>query len=214
MGAADGAGASASRAAVSQDAPVFLVGVDGVPADDLPAPLLPDQLMRGAGGLCLPDLGGLGARERLLLLGFQTLNPNWDGVAVITGEEASHWATLSAGEVIHHQGSHVPTMARALRCKGDVARGIETGMDAPERLTGLLFNAPDAAHRLGALIGADVGANRALWLGQQAVAIGGGPIASGYVSALEGLYVPVTRTDPNALIREGFRALARKFLKP
>lgn len=198
------------------DSPLFLVGVDGVPPQTVPGALLPDQLMRGAGGLCLPRLGDVPAAVRLMLIGFQSLNPDWDGIAIVTGPSASHWITLSAGEAIHHQGSAVPEIARALGCDAITPTDFGVGMDGPERLGTLIYETREDAARLGALIGADVGGNRGLWLGQQAAVMamqaGSGWVATGYVNALSSVYVPVTRSDTPALIRAGFRALARKFL--
>ncbi|EAQ03180.1 hypothetical protein OB2597_13588 [Pseudooceanicola batsensis HTCC2597] len=190
---------------------VILVSGEASGADRVPARLIPESPRTGDNALMLPGLGGLSGRERLILIGFQALNPHWDGVAVVVGETAAHWVTLSAGEVIHAQGSLAPAMARALGAAEAAAQGLDEALDRPERLPLLLHDAATDGARLGALLGADVGATRTLWLGQQAVLVGSGPLAKGYIAALSAAHVPVTLTDSGALIQKGFAALAARW---
>ena len=189
----------------------FSVGAPGVPADAATGPVLPERMPGADGVLHLPALGQIGAVDRLALIGFQYLNPDWDGVAVVVSNTATIWATLSAREVIHQQGSAVPEMAVALGLDQAAAEGFAEAQDRPERLPMLLHEADGDAARLGVLIGADVGAARRLWLGQQAVLIGAGAMAKGYGAALDGASVPLTRTDHAALLTKGFEALVEAF---
>lgn len=187
---------------------------DAAPADPVPARLIPETPALRPDGVTLPPLGALGARDRVALAGFQHLNPHWDGVAVVVTGDATLWATLSAGEVIHLQPSAVPAIARGLGIEGAQATGFDRAQDRPERVMFHLADAPDDAHRLGALIGADIGAARTLWLGMQAALIGEGALSQGYAAGLAAAHVPVTRTDATALVRKGFAALAAKLHQP
>ncbi|WP_163848178.1 2-dehydro-3-deoxygalactonokinase [Pseudooceanicola aestuarii] len=184
----------------------IVVGDPSVLPDRIPAKLLPEAL---AGGNHLPPLTGMPADLRLRLLGFQTLNPHWDGVAIAPGPDRTVWATLSAGEVIHVQGALTGKLAHSLQCEG-VTRpeGIEAALSRPERLAMLLDEARQPEVTLGALIGAEMAAAKSLWLGQQAVLIGSGPLRGAYLAAFQALYVPVTDTMEDAVTRAGFRALA------
>ncbi|KAA2313339.1 2-dehydro-3-deoxygalactonokinase [Puniceibacterium sp. HSS470] len=190
----------------------LIVGATGLPAHKIPGKLCPEDLHRGADGLCLPGLGQMTSGERLRLLGFQTLNPYWDGVALIVQSERTLWVTLSAGEAIHVQASATGQLAIALGCEAAVPEGLDEAMSLAERLPFQLAEATGPGARLAALLGAEMAAAKRLWLGQQAVLIGQGPLAHAYLAALRGLYVPVTETMDAALVREGFRALARTFV--
>ena len=190
---------------------MFIVGDTGVMAEAGSGPLLPETLVEDHDRLHLPALGALAADDRLALIGFQTLNPHWDGVAIVVGTQSTIWATLSAREVIHQQGSATPRMAAALGVADAGAEGFEAATDRPERLPLLLQDAVSPAAELGALLGAEIGATRTLWLGQQAVLIGAGPLTKGYAAALSDAHVPVTLTDRDALMSKGFDALGQAF---
>lgn len=190
---------------------LILVGDPGEAAQGPTGPLIPEGF--GAGGpgpWRLAPLGALSAPDRLALIGFQHLNPHWDGVAVAVGEHATVWATLSAREVIHQQGSATPRLAAALGIAGVTTGALEGALDRPERLPLLLQDAGSPEAELGALLGAEIGATRTLWLGQQAVLIGEGPLAAGYGRALDAAHVPVTLTDRKSLHQKGFEALAQQ----
>ncbi|WP_136634315.1 2-dehydro-3-deoxygalactonokinase [Pseudooceanicola onchidii] len=189
----------------------FVVGHPDVPADEANGPVRPERMPGSDGVLHLPALGAIPARLRLALAGFLTLNPHWDGVAVLVGGAATHWATLSAREVIHQQGSATPRIAAALGLSDVGPEAFDAALDRPERLPLLLQDAATPGAELGALMGAEVGATRTLWLGQQAVLIGAGPLARGYATALQTAHVPVTVTDLKALYQKGFEALAEAF---
>ncbi|MGI3164335.1 2-dehydro-3-deoxygalactonokinase [Pseudooceanicola sp. 200-1SW] len=189
----------------------ILVGAPGVPGDNLPGKLMPEQMQQAPDGIHLPPLGALSAGQRLRLLGFQTLNPHWDGLAVLPGVRETLWVTLSAGEAIHLRASATPRLAKALGCAEEKPQGLDEAMARADALPFELAEAAPA-QALGLLLGAEMAAAKSLWLGQQAVLVGQVPLSRAYLAALQGLYVPVTETAEDALLREGFRALARKFL--
>lgn len=191
---------------------LFLCGDPAVPAQGTTGAILPELLVPGDGGAQhLPALGAIAPELRLALIGFQSLNPHWDGVAVLVGKDVTVWATLSAREVIHQQGSATPRLAEALGLADARVDGLDAALDRPERLPLLLQDAGSRSAELGALLGAEIGATRTIWLGQQAVLIGEGPLAKGYATALSAAHVPVTLTDGNALKDKGFVALSEAF---
>ncbi|NIZ10507.1 2-dehydro-3-deoxygalactonokinase [Pseudooceanicola sp. HF7] len=190
----------------------FVVGHEGVPPEPLPGRLLPEQLQRSRTGLHLPGLGGVPSGARLRLLGFQTLNPNWDGLALVVCDQTTLWVTLSAGEAIHLQTSLTGRIAGALGCLEAAPEGTDESMSSAERLPFLLGEAETPGQMLGAMLGGEMAAAKNLWLGQQAVLLGQGHLAQAYLKALQGLYVPVTETRDDLLAREGFKALAKSFL--
>lgn len=192
----------------------LLVGAPGVPGDDVPATLLPERLHKSDDGLHLPPLDAISAGQRLRLLGFQALNSDWDGLAVLPGTDETLWVTLSAGEVIHLRASATPRLARALGCAEARAEGLDEAMARADALPFELAEAAGPAETLGLLLGGEMAAAKTLWLGQQAVMVGQGALARAYLAALQGLYVPVTEPADDALLREGFRALAKKFVAP
>lgn len=199
-------------------------GVVGQQPRNIPAKLLPEAVIphadhRETERIDLGPIADLGGRDRLALIGFQHLNPHWDGVAIILRDRVTQWATLSAGELIHLQASATPQIVQALGLGRDDGTRIDPALmaqalDRPERLLLLLHEAQGNAAKLGVLLGAEIGATRTLWLGQQAVLIGEGPLVQGYAKALQAAHVPVTLTDHPALLHKGFQALAATFDHP
>lgn len=207
----------------SAEAPLRILVDDALTPLPLPSELLPPKT--AGDHIALGPLGALGAQARLALLGFQHLNPHWDGIAIHCGAAATHWATLSAREVIHLTTSAAPALALALsqgeagasgpdEQAGDARKALDAALDRPEKLLTLLGDLTRPAQIRAALAGADVGASRTLWLGQQAVLIGDGPLVGDYARALQAAHVPVILTDHTALLQKGFEALATRFTQP
>ena len=220
-GPLEGAALDAALEGLASEA-ILMADAAGAPSETVPANLLPDQLLHSPGGLVLPPMeqASPAARiraERLLLIGFMALNPNWDGVVCLPGEVTT-WASLSAGEVIFLQQSVTGRLAAALGAveMPDTA-ALETTLSRPERLaTDLraaeLSGQPGAA--MGHLLGAELAASRGLWLGQQLAVIGTGTLARAYAAALKAQGAPVTEAAPEAMAQQGFLALAQKFGLP
>ena len=133
---------------------------------------------------------------RLTLAGFLALNPNWDGVACLPGNP-THWAQISADEIVSFQSFLTLRLAAALDADGPPnLDAISETLSRPERLATHLCSAevtgtPGAA--LGHLLGAELAAARAYWLGQQIALIGDGPLTDAYADALTAQGGPVTR---------------------
>ncbi|MBJ6371304.1 2-dehydro-3-deoxygalactonokinase [Sedimentitalea arenosa] len=172
--------------------------------------------------------------EETQIAGFLALNKGWDGVICLPGTHTK-WVHVSAGEVVSFQtaltGELFALLARHSTLRHSIA---ETGWDEdafaaaldqarsrPERLAAALFALraddllngcpPDTARaRLsGLLIGADLAASRAYWLGQQVAVIGASETAAPYVRALQLQGVPATVADGDRMTLAGLTAAHR-----
>lgn len=169
------------------------------------------------------------------IAGFLTLNPGWDGVICLPGPE-THWALLSAEEVVSVQSflsgdlvqalSSAPRLRAALEGAGRDQAGFDEAVDVtlsrPEKLAAGLagIRAEQALGRLqpgqgrarlsGLLIGAELAAARAYWLGQQVAVIGPDESARAYADALQRQGVPVTLADEARMTRAGLCAAWRR----
>lgn len=199
---------------------ILVSGAESAPPEALPARLMPEQLMTGAGALVLPGLEQASPRHRidgarLTALGFLALNEGWDGVICMPGA-VTHWLSVSAGEAVFLQS------ALSLRLSAALGAGLEdpdpdalsTALSRPERLASALRSATltrSAAAVTGWLIGAELASTKPLWLGQQVAVLGDGPGASAYRAALAAQGLPVTIAPATAMAEKGMRALGTKF---
>lgn len=148
--------------------------------------------------------------EETQIAGFLSLNPGWDGVLCMPGTHTK-WVHLSAGEVVSFQTfmtgelfdliSHKSVLRHST--KGDdwddlaFSNALSDAVSAPERLASRLFalrakdllegTAPAStrASLSGYLIGAELAASRAYWLGQNTAILGMGHQARAYETALK-----------------------------
>ncbi len=170
------------------------------------------------------------------IAGFMSLNPGWDGVVCLPGTH-SRWAHVSAGEVVSFQ-TFMTGELLALLATQSVLRTTVTGGDAgaetdafdsglaeamarPERLAARLFGlhaadllegtrADAARSRLsGLLIGAELGAAKPYWLGQDIAILGAAEPARLYARALRTQGVPATVADPDRMTLAGLTAAYR-----
>jgi 2-dehydro-3-deoxygalactonokinase len=177
--------------------------------------------------------------EETQIAGLFAAEPRFDGVACLPGTH-SKWAHLSAGEVVSFTtamtGEMFALLARrsvlrhSVGAEGwsapDFAEAVEQTLARPERLAAALFAiraeallagiAPERARaRLsGLLIGAELAATRAHWLGRAVVLIGADALAGAYSEALALCGVTARRLDATAMTLAGLaaahRALARE----
>lgn len=203
--------AEAMAALGAEDAPVFRIGQGG--ASRLPAPVLPEA---GAGLPALeqdnpPDV--ISAWVRLWVAGLRASAPQWDGVVCALHGDVVHWLHLSADEIVSAQSSLTPRLALALDMAGAALdpEAVAESLSRPERLALLLRTAEvsgESSRALGGLIGAELAATRAYWLGQQVMVIGDGALAEGYAVALKAQGVPCEMSSPERWIRPALLALA------
>lgn len=153
-----------------------------VPAAILPQTGAPSPLSQDAPPGLLP------ATACLRLSGALAHRPNWDGVALLQGSDKTHWAHVSAGEVVSFASFLTPRLSRLLGGDGTAdADALGDTMARPERLAAHLAQADvggDCPAILGHLVGAELAAARPYWLGQQIVLIGEDALADAYADAL------------------------------
>ncbi|MEX0276109.1 MAG: 2-dehydro-3-deoxygalactonokinase [Ruegeria sp.] len=146
--------------------------------------------------------------EETQIAGFLFKRPNWDGVLCLPGTHTK-WVQISAGEVVSFRTFMTGEVFELLRSQSVLKHSVGDGWDEagfsdavndalskPEQLAARLFGlrAADLLHeqdpgtaraRLsGLLIGAELAATRAYWLGQQLAIIGADKLADVYASAL------------------------------
>lgn len=180
---------------------------DGLNAQPVPALALPDALP-------VTDLtqdkprGLLPATARLRIAGVLSTRPNWDGVICLPGQEATHWCQISANEVVSFQSALTPSLARAMGA-ADLAdaEALADTMSRPERLSLHLRSASlmdDRQAIAGHLLGAELAAMRAYWLGQRVIVVATHDL---YPGALRAQGVPVESVAPQDATCAGLVAL-------
>ena len=135
--------------------------------------------------------------------------PNWDGVVLVAGVR-SCWVHVSAGEAISLQsfvsGQIADTFSVAPTEHSGFDEALNTVLSRPERLATLLAR-PDLTQGMiwGGLIGAELAASRAYWLGQQVLITG--EKAELYHTALKMQGVPAEWLDEYETLKAGFLAI-------
>jgi 2-dehydro-3-deoxygalactonokinase len=170
--------------------------------------------------------------EETQIAGFLAANPGFDGILCLPGTHTK-WVHLSAQEVVSFQTAMTGEMFRLLSensllrdavtapdmDEGAFAEAVSDTLSRPERLGQRLFGlraekllqdlqpATARARLSGALIGAELAATRAYWLGQE-VAIAGAPaLVDLYTRALETQGVSPTRHYAAPLTLAGLSAV-------
>lgn len=144
----------------------------------------------------------LPAPQRLQLLGYQAAHPDWDGVVLILTPTHSYWCLLSARELVGFQTFLTPRLIAALHTPAQAdPQALRETLSRPERLAAhLAASEHTPAAQTGHLIGAEMGAARAWWLGQQVALIGPAGLAASYAAGLTAQGVPTTtHEDPSSL---------------
>ncbi|WP_172328642.1 2-dehydro-3-deoxygalactonokinase [Mangrovicoccus sp. HB161399] len=200
---------------------------------EVPAAPLPESLpVADWQGLVLAAVPGLRAAGPALMAGAETraagflaLNPGWDGVLCIAGEE-THWVHVSAGEAVSFQSALSGPLRRAMAAEAAPGpwdeeaflEALDRTRSRPETLMAGLARIRaaarlgEAAPGLGAsqleglLIGADLAAARAWWLGQPVAVIAPRERAAPWLSAFRAQGVPATEADDAAMTVAGLAA--------
>lgn len=110
----------------------------------------------------------------------------WAGTVLIVGDP-THWVQVSAGEIVSFQSFLTGRIARALGAVEVLDEGaLGDTMAQPERLAAHLRSAElgGGAAILGHLIGAELAATRAFWLGADIRLAGSGALADAYEASL------------------------------
>lgn len=174
--------------------------------------------------------------EETQIAGFLAARPNWDGVLCLPGTHTK-WVQVSAGEVISFRTFMTGEMFDLLRGQSVLRHSVGEGWDdaafaeavadtlsKPENLAGRLFGLRAAdllqnqggavarARLSGLLIGAELAATRAYWLGQQLAIIGAEGLSNIYAQALKQQAAMVETADATRSTLAGL-ALARNLTK-
>lgn len=218
-------------------APVSKAGITGhgllagVEAHTVPTPIKPAEISPLAQGddLVIPDVSQQQPNDLLqglvpALAGFVTLNPEWDGVVCCPGG-TSYWVHISAQEIVSFQGFASMDIAQALLAaqandtwdESAFLSALDTCMSRPERMAQLVHTArlgPCPGEQIhGAVIGAELAASRAYWLGQQVAVLGPETAtdftASLYASALDAQGLAAMRVDEDRMVQAGLTQLHR-----
>lgn len=159
--------------------------------------------------------GLLEPRARLAIAGFLANRPNWDGVVCVVSE-ISHWAQVSAEEVVSFQSAITPQLLETLAPTSEFREpdldAVSDSLARPERLALFLRRAQLSANSgvlLGYLLGAEIAAMRPYWLGQQVVILGDGALAQAYETALAAQGCLVEIEGYTTALENGKSALAR-----
>lgn len=205
----------APQAAILHQAPTTDPRLDAYIAPGLSQTAPPD-VMRG---------------EETQIAGFLALNEGWDGVLCLPGTHTK-WVHISAGEVVSFQTCMTGEMFALLAGHSVLRHSVQSetmdqaafleavsdAMSKPETLAARLFRiraadllqgtAPQAAraHLSGLLIGAELAAARAYWLGQQVAVIGDSALTGLYVAALEAQGAPAGQARADVMTRAGLYA--------
>lgn len=171
--------------------------------------------------------GCLGAAANQIS-GFQSLNPDWDGVVCIV-QNRSFWALLSANEVVSFDSTLTPQLAQQLgfdECldKGTMCSALQDGLSRPEALASRLSSALALAgsdesmvsqatsEGWGYLLGAELASTRPYWLGQNLALVAEPKLAAIYNAAFESQFLPVTVANAEKMTLAGLVALRRRYL--
>ncbi len=174
--------------------------------------------------------------EETQVAGFLSCNENWDGVLCLPGSH-SKWVHVSANEVVSFQtfmtGEMIELLASASVLRHSVGDGwddvvfaeaLSDSMSRPENLAARLFGIRAAdllqgqapglsrARLSGLLIGAELAAARAYWLGQQIAVIGADGLAAIYATAIEKQGAPVALANATEMTVAGL-CVARNMLR-
>lgn len=168
--------------------------------------------------------------EETQIAGFLDRAPEFDGILCMPGTHTK-WVQISAGEVVSFR-SFMTGELFALLSTGSVLRhsmddhwddaafqaAVRDGMSDPQALAGRLFGlraagligeTRDGAARAqlsGFLIGAELTAAKAYWLGQRIALVGSGALAGLYADALTGEGAAPELVDVNETTLRGLSA--------
>ena len=162
--------------------------------------------LRLRSGLCQADPPDIMRGGETRIAGFLSAEPEFDGVVCLP-EPRSHWAQISAGEVVSFRTALTGTLFTAVEGAtplvpdagwDDAAFGdaVADTLARPEALAIRLARVEAAveldglsaeaarARRAGLLIGAELAALRPFWLGQDVAIVGEAPLSDWYATAL------------------------------
>lgn len=208
---------------------------DAVPVPCSPLDIAPRPVATQGARLALHALPGIrqtapvdvlqGAAARIA--GYLAQNPEFDGILCLPGPSTS-WVHVSAREIVSFRGflsSHladllIPQATPDRQGWDDTAfaAALDATLSRPETLAAqlhgllaeILLHAPapatSRARASGLLLGAELAATKAYWLGQPVVLIGAAETCAPYHSALGAQGIPPQTVDGDAMTLAGLGA--------
>lgn len=129
----------------------------------------------------------LPVEARALVADVAAKAPNWDGIVLLPGE-VTHWVYLSAGEIIGFLSFLSGRIGAVLGASYQPdTEALEATLSRPERLAAQLASAELGGNSdaiLGHLLGAELAAARAYWLGREIRIAGEHALNPAYRAAL------------------------------
>lgn len=223
-------GAQMSSAPDAQLADLTAGVVNRASARALPCAPLPDVVTRDVPSLIQETPLTVTAGAEIAIAGFVAQNPTFDGVICLPDQRRTLWAHISAEEVISIRTQLTGTLLRAALPGADLSvtdqeafvTAVSDSMSQPEFLsqrlatltTAVSLDAmpPETAASLASahLIGAELAATRAYWLGQTIALIGEDTLCAPYAAALEAQFAPMTCTGLEEMRLKGLRLAAER----
>lgn len=139
--------------------------------------------------------GLLPSAERRKVAAITEAAPNWAGTILICAE-LSHWVQVSAGEIVSFQSFLTGRLCAGLAAEPAFdADALSDTMAQPERLAAHLRSAEleGGAAMASHLLGAELAATRAFWLGADVKLLGEGDWPALYEAALKAQAAFVSR---------------------
>ena len=187
-------------------------------------------------GLHQKNPQGLMQDSSAQIAGFLALNPKWDGVICLPGA-VTHWVQVSAAEVVSFHSTLSTGLYDILAerlalpahwSESALAQAVADTISRPERLaarlaelqarqseTGKDSTGTETAGLLwGYLLGAELAAARAYWLGQNLALIAPDTLAAPYMAALAAQGLPVTQARPDRMALQGLMQARRQAQTP
>lgn len=201
-------------------------------ARTLPCRPLPDHIHLNDGTVRLPPLLQkdpltITDGEELVLAGLIARQPQFDGIVIFPAAASTLWVHISAEEVVSMRRFATGALFSALfegemTMSTSVLEALSDAMSRPELValklsslqTSVMLATPEAAQApaeaTALLIGQELAATRAYWLGQPVMLIGSEALCAPYITALEAQFVPVTRGAPDSFFEAGVEAALEK----
>lgn len=187
------------------------VPIGAGPPDHVPAAILPSDTTRVADLAQVNPPDKISGWVRLWLLGLLETRPGWDGVVCATYGQNTHWVEISADEIVSSRSALTRQLSQVMHGEEAIdTEALAASISRPERLASDLYVAQlknQGAAVTSHLLGAELAAMRAYWLGRDVVVIGDHEAT--YATALKSQGAPVTVSDSEALLRAGLAAFAR-----
>lgn len=167
--------------------------------------------------------------EETQIAGYLARDPSFDGVICLPGTHTK-WVQISAGEVVSFRtfmtGEIFALLSKSSVLRHSLAKGwdedafaqaVSDGLSKPEAMASRFFSiraesllagldgASATARLSGLLLGAELAAARAYWLGQRIVLIGNAKLAEHYATALDLQGVASETMDATEITLAGLR---------